>query len=217
MSILKRWLGKTLPLVFDRENVMEEMEIPIFPLKTVLFPGGVLPIRVFETRYMDMTKACMKSETPFAVCLIKEGEEAGSPAIPEEVGTLAQIVDWDMQEQGILNIRTQGGRRIAIQSTRVEDSGLVMANVTTVTDEAPQPVPEALDHCSALLRKIVAQVGEDKFSPPLDFDDAVWVSYRLAETLPLKLSAKQNMLEMNDPIMRLRILHQFLAQQGLST
>lgn len=196
---------------------LEPFELPLFPLNTVLFPGGVLPLRVFEQRYMDMTKACLQDDTPFGVCLIKEGGEVGSPAIPHGVGCLARITDWDMQQLGVLNLRAVGVRRFRVLESRIEPSGLIVAKAQLLPVEPPLPLPPEHAACAGVLKHIVTRVGEDKFEAPLAFDDAVWVGYRLAEVLPIKISAKQNMLEMNDTIVRLEVLHRFLGQQGLAT
>jgi len=216
MAEIKAWLRRNLPLVFDRDTELKTLEVPIFPLNTVLFPGGLLPLRVFEQRYMDMAKECLREDKPFGVCLIKEGKEVGSASVVEEVGCLARIANWDMPQLGILNLETVGMQRFAIGEKRVEDNGLVVAAVATVSVEPAQPVPESLQSCVKVLQQIVQHVGAEKFPSPPHYDDASWVGYRLAEVLPLKLSARQNMLEMNDSIMRLQILRKFLIQQGLT-
>lgn len=192
-------------------------DLPLFPLHVVLFPGGLLPLRVFEPRYMEMTKRCLKEDSPFGVCLIREGSEVGRPAVPHGVGTLARVIDWDMEQLGVLNLRVRGERRFQVLETRVEADGLVMARARLLPVEPPLPLPAERAACAGVLRRIVAHVGEHRFPSPLLFDDAVWVGYRLAEVLPLKPAAKQSMLEMNDSLMRLEILHRFLAQQGLAT
>lgn len=217
MGSSKNWLKRTLPLLFDQERNRQDMEIPIFPLNAVLFPGGLLPLRVFEQRYMEMVKTCLKEEQPFGVCLIKEGEEVGPAALPQEVGCLARIVDWDMQQPGILNLKVLGGQRFSIGEQRVEKDGLIVAQATFQSPEEPQPIPPDLTTCVTVLKGIVEKLGAENFQQPFHYDDAAWVGYRLAEALPLKLPAKQAMLEMNDSIMRLRILHKFLGQQGLTT
>jgi Lon protease-like protein len=196
---------------------LEPFELPLFPLNTVLFPGGVLPLRVFEQRYMDMTKACLQDNAPFGVCLIKDGSEVGSPATPHEVGCLARITDWDMQQLGVLNLKVVGVRRFRILESRVEANGLTVAKAQLLPVEASLPMPAEHAACAGVLKHIVDRVGEDKFDAPLAFDDAVWVGYRLAEVLPLKMAAKQSMLEMNDTVVRLEVLHRFLGQQGLAT
>jgi len=192
-------------------------ELPLFPLNTVLFPGGILPARVFEQRYMDMTKACLSDNTPFGICYIKEGSEVGVPATPHNIGCLAKIIDWDMQQLGVLNIKALGLRRFQVLETRTEPDGLIIASARLLPLEPELPLPTEHAACASVLKHIVERVGEDKFELPLKYDDAVWVGYRLAEVLPIKLSAKQNMLEMNDTIVRLEVLHRFLTQQGLAT
>src|SRR5688572_2943404 len=92
--------------------------LPLFPLKTVLFPDGILPLKVFEARYIDMVRECMKNNVPFGVVLIRSGQEVGAAAVPEEVGCLAHITGWDMQNPGVMMLRTLGGDRFRIIETR---------------------------------------------------------------------------------------------------
>ena len=196
---------------------LEPFELPLFPLNAVLFPGGILPARVFEQRYMDMTKACLRDDVPFGVCLIKDGGEVGAPAIPHEIGCLAKITDWDMQQLGVLNIKALGLRRFRVLETRTQSDDLIVASAQLLPIEPPLELPPEHAACAGVLRHIIERVGEDKFEAPLNYNDAVWLGYRLAEVLPLKLSVKQNMLEMNDSVVRLEVLHRFLGQQGLTT
>jgi Lon protease-like protein len=192
------------------------MQIPIFPLNIVLFPGGLLPLRVFEARYMDMTRDCMKREQPFGVCLIREGTEVGAPAVPEDVGCLARITDWDMQQQGILGIKTRGDQRFRILSQQTNSQGLISAEVTLIPPEARTPVPKQYAACVRLLQAVVADQGEAVFALPHAFEDAAWVGYRLSEILPVQLKAKQKLLELTDSLERLVILQRFLEQRGLT-
>ena len=192
-------------------------EIPIFPLGTVLFPGGLLPLRVFETRYMDMTRECMKTQTPFGVCLIKSGREVGEPAVPEEIGCLAYIQEWDMQELGVLSLRTQGGQRFRIRDRAVTGQGLVRANVELIDPEPAAALPAEFAACANLLELVVADKSAAVFAEPHRFDDATWVGYRLTEILPVPLAAKQRLLELDDSVLRLQILHRFLEERGLIT
>jgi uncharacterized protein len=189
--------------------------VPIFPLKSVLFPEGLLPLRIFETRYMDMAKACLKERSPFGVCLIREGEEVGTPAVPHEVGCLASIVECDMEELGILKVLAKGGERFRLVATDTASSGLVMGEIEPIGAEGPAPDAPGLDDCAMLLRKLVAGIGDERFAPPLRFDDASWVSFRLAEILPLRNDVRQKMLEVTDASLRLGVLHRFLRQQKL--
>lgn len=188
---------------------------PIFPLNTVLFPGGVLPLRVFEQRYMDMTKACLRDNTLFGVCLIREGREVGTPAVPEPVGCTARIADWDMQQLGVLQVRAEGQYRFRILSTRQNGHGLLLAEAETIAAEEPVPVPPHLVGCANMLRAVVKDMGEEAFTQPLQFDDAVWLGYRLSEVLPIKVTAKQKLLELTDPLARLEVLAEFMRNQGL--
>jgi len=191
-------------------------ELPLFPLHTVLFPGGLLTLRVFEPRYVGMTQQCLAEDRPFGVCLIREGREVGEAAVPHDVGCTARITDWDMQEMGMLRLKAVGGQRFQILESRIEADGLVRARVRLLPVEPALPLPAEHAACAGVLRAIMRQVGEERFEPPFAYDDAVWLGYRLAEVLPLKLGAKQSMLEMNDSRVRLEILHRFLGQQGLA-
>ena len=191
--------------------------LPLFPLGTVLFPGGVLPLRVFEVRYVDMMRERMKAAQPFGVCLIKEGAEVGGPAVPFEVGCLAEIVDFDMQQPGVLNIRTHGGARFRVLETRSQADGLVLARAEGVDDDAPTPVPAAFSQCALMLRAILPKLPAGMIRTPHQLDDAAWVSNRLAEILPIQPLAKQRLMELTNPLMRLEIIHKYLTQQGLKT
>ncbi|MES2406020.1 MAG: LON peptidase substrate-binding domain-containing protein [Pseudomonadota bacterium] len=194
---------------------MQTLEIPIFTLNTVLYPDSLLPLKVFEQRYMDMAKACMKDQLPFGVCLIQSGEETGAPATPHDIGTLARITSWDMPQLGILQITARGEQRFLIESSQVSTSGLVSAQVNLISQEATQAVPPDYAACQNVLRHIIEELGESHFTP-LQMDNATWVGFRLAEVLPIKPSAKQDLLEMNDSLMRLKILLGFLKHQGLA-
>jgi Lon protease-like protein len=192
------------------------LNVPIFPLNAVLFPGGLLPLRVFEARYMDMTRDCLKRDQPFGVCLIREGSEVGAPAVPEGVGCLAKILECDMQQQGILNIKTQGGQRFRILERRAGAQGLTSADIELIAPESSAAIPDEFAACARLLEMVVADQGKPIFAEPHAFDDAAWVGYRLAEILPVPLAAKQRLLELDDSLARLSILQRFLEGQGLA-
>jgi Lon protease-like protein len=193
--------------------------VPLFPLRTVLFPGGLLPLKVFEQRYIEMTKACMMNSRPFGVCLIVQGDEVAKPGgAPPEIangGTLARITDWDVPQVGILHLATVGEGRFQIRRQSVQGNGLVIGEIAPIAAEAPQPLAEAHKPLADLLELIASRVGPRNFPSERNFADASWVGYRLAELLPLPLSIKQSMLEINDADVRLAVLQKFLAQQGL--
>jgi Lon protease-like protein len=190
-------------------------EIHIFPLNTVLFPGGVLPLKIFEQRYLDMTKVCISEDRPVGVCLIKEGREVGTPAVPQEIGCLARIAQWDMPQLGVFHLRVEGTQRFRIVRSSVEKSGLIAAAIATLPFEPPVAPQDTL--CSEVLQAIIAKLGAEHFPAPHRFDDAAWIGYRLAEVLPISLELKQSLLEMSDPLARLAELKQILSRQGLSS
>ena len=188
---------------------------PIFPLGTVLFPGGLLPLRIFEARYMDMARDCLKRQRPFGVSLIREGREVGAPATPEPIGCLARIIDCDMQQLGVLQVMTHGGERFRILDSNVNAQGLISADIEMLPDEPDLALPEEFAACRRLLEMVVKDQGDEVFAAPHRFDDAVWVGYRLSEILPAPPAAKQKLLELEDSLSRLSILQRFLEQHGI--
>lgn len=186
---------------------MSRIEIPIFPLRMVLFPGAILPLRIFEQRYLAMIRECARNNTGFGVCLIREGEEAVSPVKTTQVGTHAQVVDWYTLDDGLLGVSTLGTSRFMTESVWQEDDGLFMAHITVLPEPPPCPVPEAFSVLSDVLARFLEKVGAQyPQSTPEDLQDAVWVGYRLAELLPLSGIEKQHLLELSDPIQRLQQL-----------
>ncbi len=167
----------------------------LFPMGTVLFPGGVLPLKIFEQRYLEMTKACLRDNQPFGVCLIREGHEVGAPAAPASVGCLAAIEHWEMPHSGMFHLLTRGGERFRIIETSVAGNGLISGVVEMLPPAAPC-TPDA--QCVALLKSVVARVGAENFPQPLALDEGAWVAYRLAEMLSFPLTVKQRMLERSD-------------------
>lgn len=187
-------------------------DIFIFPLHTVLFPDGTLPLKVFEQRYLEMTKACLRDDRPFGVCLIKEGREVGTAAVPEAVGCLASIAHWDMPQLGVFHITARGGQRFRIRERRVAPNHLISAAVELIPADAPAPEVDTL--CREVLQAVIEKVGAGRFPAPLRLDDAAWVGYRLAEVLPLDASVKQALLELTDARARLARLRKILTRQG---
>ncbi|HQR04438.1 MAG: LON peptidase substrate-binding domain-containing protein [Proteobacteria bacterium] len=192
----------------------EEREIPLFPLGTVLFPGGRLPLRIFETRYMDMAKASLRDKSPFGICLIAEGAEVGLPAVPHETGTLARIVQWDMPQFGVLEVMVEGGQCFDIVDRRVEPSRLQRARVTVRPAPAAEPVPERYARLTDMLRAIAGESG-GHLPPPHDFDNLHWVAYRLSERMPLPMLVRQQLLELRESASRIEMVYRLLQQQGV--
>lgn len=179
-------------------------DIPLFPLNAVLFPGGQLSLRIFEPRYLDMVRECSRSGSGFGVCLILAGREAGAPATPAAVGTLAQIEDFYALPDGLLGIRARGSRRFRATSTRVRDNGLVHGQVSWLAQEPQLDLPPEYGLLALILERLLEQVGgEHARAERQRFDDASWVGFRLAELLPVELAERQQWLQLTDPLQRL--------------
>jgi len=190
---------------------MALLEVPLFPLNTVLFPGGVLPLRIFEPRYVDMIGRSMREGSEFGIVLIREGVEAGGDATAYSMGTMAQIVDFDQLPDKLLGVTTRGTRRFHVLSSRVLQDGLNVARVEFVPEETRVSLPEEFAHYAALLEQALPQMGDFFKHLQPQYDDAAWVSGRLTEVLPIPLQEKQRLLEMNDPIARLHLLQPLLS------
>lgn len=189
-------------------------EIPLFPLNAVLFPDGLLPLRVFEQRYMDMVTQALRADTPFGICLIESGQEVGQPAVPHEIGTLARICEWDMAQLGVLNIKVRGEQRFRILDRRSNESGLQLARVEMLPEEPPLTLPTTLARMQPLMRAILADAGA-AVPMPHRLDDAVWLGNRYAELLPISLLAKQKLMELDDTLLRVETIYRYLEQKSL--
>lgn len=193
-------------------------EIPLFLLDTVLFPGGRLPLRVFETRYMDMVKDALRTGRPFGICLLAAGEEVARPgaasALPCGTGTLATVADWDMAQLGILDIVAHGGQRFRVLAHHRLDSGLVTATAELLPDPPVTPIPGDYARLVPMLRALVDALEEIQTPKPHRFYDATWVAYRWAELLPLPREARQRLLELDDGAARLDTIYRFLEEAG---
>ena len=176
-------------------------ELPLFPLGTVLLPGGPLALRVFEPRYLDMVARCLRGENRFGVVAIREGAEVGA-ATPYEAGTSAEIVDWQREETGLLMIVAHGRDEFRVLQTRRQHDGLHVGSVEWLEPLAPAALSSAHAPLAVLLRRLVAELPLYRGLPG-NFDDAVWVGCRLIELLPLALPRKQALLELRDAAARL--------------
>jgi Lon protease-like protein len=179
--------------------------IPLFPLNIVLFPDGPLPLRIFETRYVDMVRSCMREGRCFGVVLISEGLEAG-PAETYDVGTMAKIIDFHQLQDGLLGLSCVGQQRFRILKKSLAKDGLNLGEVEWLAQEPALSVPARHAPLAQLLRTVLPQLGEVYTGIDMRLDDAAWVGHRLAEILPIELRRKQSFLEMDDPIQRLDAL-----------
>jgi uncharacterized protein len=186
--------------------VADNSVIPLFPLHTVLFPGGPLPLRIFETRYTDMVRRCMREQLPFGVLMIQEGEEAGEVATTAAVGCSARIADFGTLEDGLLGISCIGERRFRVLRVWREGDGLNMGEVEWFDAGTPVALPAEHARLAQTVRRALAELEEIYTHVERHFEDADWVGNRLAELLPIGLADKQELLELEDPLVRLDAL-----------
>ena len=191
-----------------------EDEIALFPLHAVLFPGGPLPLRIFEPRYVDMVRRSLRAELAFGVVLIEDGAETGAVASTAAVGTSARIADFRSLPDGLLGITCMGVRRFRLRDRRVQSDGLNMARVMWLAEESPIELPHEYRHFGQLLRKVLPELGDFYAGLTPRFEDCTWVGYRLAEILPLKLADKQYCLELDDPLARLARLRPLIERDA---
>jgi Lon protease-like protein len=180
--------------------------IPLFPLHTVLFPGGPLPLRIFETRYTDMVRHCMREQQPFGVVLIQEGEEAGPVATSATVGCSARIADFYTLQDGLLGISCVGERKFRVLRVWRAADGLNMGEVSWLAAEPGLPLPAEHARLGDSVRAAMDELAEHYQHVEKHFDDAAWVGGRLTELLPIELNDKQVLLELDDPLARLTAL-----------
>ena len=188
------------------QDVSESTVIALFPLHTVLFPGGPLPLRIFETRYTDMVRRCMREQQPFGVVLIQEGDEAGDVATTATVGCTARIADFHTLHDGFLGISCVGDRKFRVSRVWRADDGLNMGEVSWLPAERELAMPERYGHLATTVRRALEDLAEHYEHVEKKFDDAAWIGARLTELLPIELADKQALLELDDPIERLDTL-----------
>ena len=181
-------------------------EIALFPLNTVLFPGGLLPLRIFEPRYVDMVGGCMRQDAEFGVVLIVQGTDTSSVVSIAGMGTSARVVDFQTQTDGLRGLLCRGERRFRVAQRRLQDDGLNRATVEWMQDAALTPLAPQFRPLVSVLRKVMARLANiGRFLEP-NYEDASWVSHRLAEFLPLEPPWQQRLLEIDDPNERLGML-----------
>ena len=190
---------------------MSGIELPLFPLNTVLFPRGPLPLRIFETRYVDMVRRCMREGSCFGVVLLQGGGETGPVSGVASTGTSARIVDFNLLKDGLLGITCRGERRFRVLRLWRQDDGLNMGEIEWLDPAlsaaaAAVAVPPEHRHLADLLRRVLPELGEVYSGIEPRYEDADWVGARLVEILPIGLGDKQAGLEMEEPIEGLAVL-----------
>jgi Lon protease-like protein len=198
-------------------------ELPLFPLQAVLFPGGLLSLKVFEARYLDLVGRCLRESAPFGVVCLRQGSEVHQPGGDrstrfEHFGVMARLDEVDAEQQGILRVRCCGTQRFRLFTPHQQDDGLWLANAETLPDEIAVLPSEALLPTVRALATAIArlkQQGTAPFLQPYRFEDAGWVANRWCEILPIPLAAKQKLLELDEPLMRLQLVDEFLRGKGV--
>ena len=200
--------------------------LPLFPLGTVLFPGGLLPLRVFEVRYLDMIGKCHKAGAPFGVVSLIQGTEVRVPGGTEAfsmVGTLATISALDAPQPGLMVIRAQGEQRFRITSSDQLKHGLWVANVERMAVDMAVAVPDDLKSTAQALERLILSlqqklqgVEQMPVDGPLQLNDCGWVANRWCELLPLPVQLKQRLMELDNPLVRLELVGDILARTGIA-
>jgi Lon protease-like protein len=199
----------------------EFLSIPLFPLQAVLFPGGLLSLKVFEARYLDLISACMRENKPFGVLSLRQGTDvrkAGETVAMEDIGTLAELIDVDSAQHGILQVRCRGTQRFEVQSRKQQPDGLWLAQARLqADDDASLPTDKLVETVRGLANAIATlkQQGSEPFLKPFKFDHAGWVANRWCEILPISIAAKQKLMELPDPQVRLQLVDEFLRTKGV--
>lgn len=196
-------------------------ELPLFPLQSVLFPGGLLSLTVFEARYLDLVSDCLRTGQAFGVVCLRQGSEvqkAGAITRFETVGVSAELTEVDSDQPNVLRVKCVGRQRFRIGRSQQQADGLWNAEVSMLAEdpklapaEATIPTVRALANAIATLK----QQGAEPFLPPYSFDDAGWVANRWCELLPISLAAKQKLMELDQPQVRLQLVDEFLRSKGV--
>ena len=185
------------------------MKTPLFPLHTVLYPGGPLPLRIFESRYIDMISACLKTDSLFGVVLIRDGSETGD-ARTYNVGTLARIDDWYQGSDGLLGVTAIGQQRFRLLESMRQHDGLIIGEIELLGVDAPLEMPEEFRPLGQILAGVLDDLGKLYESLEKNYEDVGWVAYRFAEILPVSPEQKQSCLETDDPMQRLQKMREVL-------
>jgi Lon protease-like protein len=200
----------------------ELLPIPLFPLQAVLFPGGLLSLKVFEARYLDLVSASLREGRPFGVVALRQGSEVRKPGVPvelEDIGTTAELIEVDSAQPGILQVRCRGLHRFKVSTREQQPDGLWLAQVRMLEDDDERTAPgEAyLETVRGLANAIATlkQQGAEPFLKPFKFDNAGWVANRWCEILPISVAAKQKLMELPDPQVRLQLVNEFLRNKGV--
>lgn len=191
---------------------MTRQHEPLFPLTTAVFPGGVLPLRIFEPRYLDLVAQCLKADAGFVLCPAADGATGELDARPGAIGTAVRITDFDRLDSGLLGITVDADRRVAISEPYQQADGLWCGTVTPLEEAEDRELPPEYAHLADLLRDIYDQLGAPFTERPAHYERAGWVGSRLAELLPMAVDDKADLLALSDPLERLARLDPVVAR-----
>lgn len=198
------------------------VELPLFPLQTVLFPGGLLNLKVFEARYLDLVSVCLREKRSFGVVALRKGKEVRVSGVPriewESVGCEAELIDVDSSQVGILRVSCKGGRRFSVVQSRQASDGLHVATVEWIAPDPEQlPATDMVATVKALANAIASmkREGRSPFLEPYHFTDGAWIANRWCELLPISLAARQQLMALTDAKVRLQLVDQFLRSKGV--
>lgn len=197
------------------------VKLPLLPLQAVLFPGGLLSLKVFEARYLDLVSSALREQTTFGVVLVRQpadGSKASDPNAFQSVGVVAELLEVDAAQPGILQVRARGLQRFTLLDQKQQPDGLWIGRVRDIdVDPAVAPAAGQLETVKGLANAIgtLKQQGSEPFLKPFRFEDAGWVANRWCEILPISLAAKQRLMELADPVARLQLVDDFLRSKGV--
>lgn len=207
------------------QSTLTLQSLPLFPLSAVLFPDGLLSLRVFEVRYLDMMSKCRKAGAPFGVVSLTQGHEVRQPGSTEafsRVGTLANIHEFEQPQPGLMLVRATGAQRFRITSSDQLKHGLWVADVERLPADMAVPIPDDLQPTADALQRLIqslqlkpGQTGQTPLMPPWKLDDCGWVSNRWCELLPLPVALKQRLMELDNPLVRLELVSDVLTRTGI--
>lgn len=186
------------------------MNVPLFPLNSIVLPGGKIPLQLFEPRYMDMLARCLKEDRGFVVVLLRDGGETGRTVAFYDIGTYVRIIDFQQLENGLLGITVEGVSKVSVINSWQQPDGLNVGDAEALMDEAESSVPERFSELAAVLRALSKHPAVCELQMDVDYDDARHVGWRLTELLPLDKHEKQRLVELQDPLERLSRLQELL-------
>ncbi len=196
----------------------ETQEIPLFPLRVVMFPRGRLNLQIFERRYIDLVTHCMRTSSGFGICLLKEGEEVvqeGTNQTIHRTGTYSNIIDWDQLENGLLGITVEGSAKFSIEDCWQSDSGVLQGNVQfNETDNVGRetiPLDDQYTALADLLQNLESHPLVEQKKLIIDYNNLWDLGWRLSELIPIEIEQKQQLLEIDDPWERIQSIEQLVS------